>query len=138
MAKRARTDDSVATRRDAWQRWATSEPTAVAPRFALAMLARYDERYRESLAWMDSASARATDARWRNALAREGVVTRLIQGEFTEVPALLQQLTSDTAGVPRSGCAEAGGPRSPIRTQTDRSSWRSPPTVQPAPLAAQA
>lgn len=107
MAMRARTADSVATRREAWQRWAASEPTSVAPRFALAMLARYDQRYRESLAWMDSASARATDARWRNALAREAIVTRLIQGEFAGVPSLLQQLTSDSAGVPRDEWAES-------------------------------
>jgi len=107
LAMRARTADSVATRREAWQRWAASEPTAVAPRFALAMLARYDQRYGESLAWMDSASARAIDARWRSALRREGIVTRLIQGEFTGVPSLLQQLTPDSAGIPRDEWAES-------------------------------
>ncbi len=107
LAMRARSVDSVSARSDAWRRWAASDPNAVAPRFGLAMLARYDERYRESLAWMDSASAHAPDARWRTAIAREGIVTRLIQGEFSGVPPLLQVLASDSGGVPRDERAES-------------------------------
>ncbi len=106
-AMRARTADSVAERSGGWRRWAASDPTAVAPRFALAMQARYDQRYRESLAWMDSASVRVTDGRWRDAIAREGIVTRLIQGEFAGIPSLLQVLTSDSASIPPDERAES-------------------------------
>ncbi len=106
IAMRARSTDSVAARREAWQRWAASDPKAIAPRFALAMLSRYDQRYRESLAWMDSASAQVTEPRWRNAIAREGIVTRLMQGEFGDIPTLLTAARADSAGVPSDELAE--------------------------------
>ncbi|MDZ7629849.1 MAG: CHAT domain-containing protein [Gemmatimonadaceae bacterium] len=107
LAMRARVTDSVPAAERAWRQWAQNQPDAVAPRFALGLLARYDQRYRESLAWLDSARTLSTAPIWRNAVAREQMMTQLIQGEFGGVPALLETIMADSAAIPLGEWAEA-------------------------------
>ena len=107
LAMRARVTDSVGARAAEWRQWAAAEPSAVAPRFALGLLSRYDQRFAESLAWLDSAATYATTARWRNAVARERVTSLVIQGELTAIPALMESVMKDSAGIPLGEWAEA-------------------------------
>ncbi len=107
LAMRARVKDSVAAQAAAWTRWSVAEPATVTPRFALALLARYDLRYRDALAWLDSAALRATTPLWTNAIARERVTTMVIQGEFTGIPALMKTVLADSANIPIAEWAES-------------------------------
>ena len=107
LAMRARAADSVTAQAAVWSQWAADEPTSVAPRFALALLARYDLRYRDALAWLDSASRRAATPLWTNAIARERVTTMVIQGEFTDIPPLMRIAMSDSAAIPLAEWAES-------------------------------
>ena len=107
LAMRARVKDSVAVRAAEWRQWAAAEPQAVAPRFALGLLSRYNQRFSESLAWLDSAAIYATSPLWRNAVARERVTSLVIQGEFTAIPSLMETVMQDSAGIPLAEWAEA-------------------------------
>ena len=107
LAMRARVADSVYAQTATWTKWAAESPTAVAPRFALAMLARYDQRYRDGIAWLDSATRVAKDARWRNAIVRERVNSRVVQGELRELPALMPSVLADSAAIPLGDWAES-------------------------------
>ena len=107
LAMRARAQDSVAAKAAEWTQWANETPLAVAPRFALSLLARYDVRYGDAIAWLDSASRLAASPVWTNAIARERVTTMIIQGEYTQIPALLQVVLSDSASLPPAEWAES-------------------------------
>ena len=106
QAMQAKAYDSVGVRTREWQRWAASAPESPAPRLALAMLARYDVRYGEGLAWVDSAARVARTPAWRSAVARERIGAQLTRGEFTGVSALVTALAADTAGLPAAELAE--------------------------------
>ena len=106
LAMRARVADSVSAHVAAWTKWASDQPTSVAPRFALAMLSRYDQRYKEAIAWLDSAARVATVPTWRNAVARERIASLLIRGELAEIPALMRTLLADSASIPLTEWAE--------------------------------
>jgi tetratricopeptide (TPR) repeat protein len=106
MAMRAKITDSVAARSAAWRRWAAEAPRAVEPRFALALLARFDQRYGETYSWLDSAAALAPVPRWRSAIIRERIDALVTQGEYATVPALISQIADDSASIPLDEWAE--------------------------------
>ena len=106
LAMQAKVRDSVAATRDEWLAAAAAAPAAPAPRLALAMLHRFDYRYAEAFAWLDSAARVSTTAEWRSAVARERVGALLSRGEFTGTRELLAVALSDTAGVPADERAE--------------------------------
>lgn len=106
LAMRAKGDDSVAAKEAEWRSWAHSAPQATAPRLALAMLSRFDARYADGFAWLDSANRVAKTPVWRSAVARERVGALLLRGEFTTVPALMASMRGDTIGLPTGELAE--------------------------------
>lgn len=106
LAAHAKAIDSVATRTAEWQRLAASAPTSPSPRYALALLSRYDARYADGLAWLDSAARVADGPVWRAAIARERISTLLSRGEYSALPPMLSALARDTAGLPAGELAE--------------------------------
>ncbi len=107
MAMRAKVADSVSEREAEWRVAAAAEPQAAAPRFALALLARYDQRYDDSKAWLDSATRLAAEPSWRSAINRERVTGMLVHGEFAEIPRLLESLRQDSASITSNEWAES-------------------------------
>ena len=103
----AKQTDSVAAREAEWRAWAAEAPTATAPRLALAMLSRFDSRYADGMAWLDSARRVAVTPVWRTAVARERVGALLNRGEFTGVEELLGQVVADSAALPAGEWAES-------------------------------
>lgn len=106
LALRAKTADRVSATQAEWRSWAVAAPESPAPRLALALLSRYDIRYADGTAWLDSAASRATAPVWRSAVARERIAARLMRGEFTGVDTLMRGLMADTAGLPPGELAE--------------------------------
>ena len=106
LSMQAKAADSVAARMTEWQAWAAAEPGAAAPRLALAMLSRFDFRYPDAAAWLDSARRVATTPLWRNAVARERLGALLARGEFGGVDTLLAAVRSDTVGLPATEQAD--------------------------------
>ena len=106
LAMRAKGEDSVAVKEAEWRAWATAAPQATAPRLALAMLSRFDARYADAFAWLDSARRVAATPVWRSAVARERVGALLLRGEFSTVPALMESMRGDTIGLPTGERAE--------------------------------
>ena len=106
LSMQAKARDSVAVRMAQWQAWAAADDKATAPRLALSMLSRFDYRYADAFAWLDSAQRVASTALWRNAVARERIAALLTRGEFGGVDTLLAAATSDTVGLPASELAE--------------------------------
>lgn len=107
LAALTRQVDSVAARMAEWKAWAAAEPTAAAPRLALAMLSRFDYRYADAAAWLDSARRVAVTPVWRTAVARERVGSMLNRGEFTGVRELLATVVADSAVLPAGEWAES-------------------------------
>lgn len=103
----AKQTDSVAARTAEWRAWAAESPTATAPRLALAMLSRFDSRYADGMAWLDSARRVAVTPVWRTAVARERVGALLNRGEFTGVKELLGTVVADSAALPAGEWAES-------------------------------
>ncbi len=106
LAMRAKGEDSVAAKSAEWRAWASAAPNAAAPRLALAMLSRFDARYADAFAWLDSANRVATTPIWRSAVARERVGALILRGEFSTVPALMESIRGDTVGLPAGELAE--------------------------------
>ena len=106
LAMRAKGEDSVAAKEAEWRAWASAAPQSTAPRLALAMLSRFDARYGDGFAWLDSANRVATTPIWRSAVARERVGALLLRGEFSTVPALMESMRGDTVGLPTAERAE--------------------------------
>jgi tetratricopeptide (TPR) repeat protein len=106
QAMRAKMSDSVNVTARRWSAWAAAAPLSPAPRFALGLLARYDFRFAEAHAWLDSASAVASSPLWRSAAAREHAAAYYVQGEFPPIPALLGQALADSASLPASELLE--------------------------------
>ena len=107
LAMRAKITDSVAVQDREWRAAAAAAPEAVAPRFALALLARYDLRYGDAAAWMDSAVRVSTTAQWRSAVARERIVSRIVHGELTGLTGMVAALQADSAAIPAEDWADA-------------------------------
>ena len=107
LAMQAKAQDSVASRAADWQAWAAADPQRVAPRLALAMLARFDNRHVDALAWLDSATRVAKTPVWINAATRERISSLLVRGEFVDIPALLIKLMADSTAVPRDEWTES-------------------------------
>lgn len=106
LAMRAKAADRVQGTEAGWRAWALAAPESPAPRLALALLARYDIRYADGLAWLDSAARLARTPVWRSAVARERIAARLMRGEFTGVDTLVRALVADTSGLPEGERAE--------------------------------
>jgi len=106
LAMQARARDSVVTRQAEWRAWALAQPTATAPRLALAMLSRFDLRYADAREWLDSAARVATTPVWRSAVARERVSALLARGEFSELAPLLIAANADADKLPPGELAE--------------------------------
>ncbi|MES3035696.1 MAG: CHAT domain-containing protein [Gemmatimonadota bacterium] len=106
LALRAKTTDRVQATQAEWRAWAAAAPSSPAPRLGLAQLARFDVRYADGQAWVDSAARVATTPVWRSAVARERIAIRLTRGEFTGVDTLVRALVADTAGLPVAEVAE--------------------------------
>ncbi len=106
LAMQAKAADSVGVRDAEWKAWAAAAPQTVAPRLALAILARADYRYVEGMNWLDSASRVASTPTWRNAIGRERISALLTRGEFTGVEAMLGDVSADTVGLPQSELAD--------------------------------
>jgi tetratricopeptide (TPR) repeat protein len=107
LAMHARAKDSVAAAMAEWRAWAAREPAAPAPRFALGMLARFDQRYTDALRWLDSAAGVAAAPVWRVAAARERATVMAIRGEYADLPQFLSIALSDSANIPLAEWAES-------------------------------
>ncbi len=107
LAALAKQTDSVEARSAEWRAWAAAAPTQAAPRLALAMLSRFDSRYADAGAWLDSATRVATTPVWRTAVLRERVGALLSRGEFTGVREMLQGIVADSASLPQGEWAES-------------------------------
>jgi tetratricopeptide (TPR) repeat protein len=106
LAMQAKATDSVETRLAEWRAWAAAAPGTAAPRLALAMLSRFDQRFSDAYAWLDSAARVATTPMWRGAAARERVGAQLVRGEYLGIPALLRIALADSASIPSDEWAE--------------------------------
>jgi tetratricopeptide (TPR) repeat protein len=107
QAMLAKVADSADRLRANWLKWAAEQPRAVAPRFALATLERFDHRYRDAYRWLDSAMAVATTIRWRSAITRERLSTMIVHGEYATFPEELAKIASDSVAIPPDEWAEA-------------------------------
>ncbi|MCC7054185.1 MAG: CHAT domain-containing protein [Gemmatimonadaceae bacterium] len=106
LAGRAKAQDSMPSRMAEWRTWAAARPEAAAPRLGLAMLSRFDSRYADAMAWLDSAARVAREPLWRAAIARERVGAMLVRGDFRDVERLMAVALADSAGMPREEWAE--------------------------------
>ena len=107
LAMQARAADSVPVRAAEWRQWADAAPSSPAPRFALAVLARYDVRYGDAERWLDSAARVASTPMWRNAVSRERISVQLTRGEFVGMQAMVAGIMADSAVLPPGEWAEA-------------------------------
>lgn len=100
-AMRAVADDSVAVARDRWRRAAIDDPRAVAPRLALAVLARGTYDHALAQAWFDSAArVAANEPRWRAGIAREASLAALLRGDFVQAHEAARRAVADSAALP--------------------------------------
>lgn len=107
MAIRAKGADSVAAREADWRAASARAPQAPGPRFALGVLARYDQRYQDSKEWLDSAAAVAGSPSWRSAINRERVTGMIAHGEFSAIREILSSLEQDSASIKPDEWAES-------------------------------
>jgi tetratricopeptide (TPR) repeat protein len=101
-AMRAVTADSVAAAGDRWRMAAIADPRAIAPRLALAVLARGTYDHAAARAWFDSAARVAgDDPRWRAGVAREASQAALLRGDFVQAHEAALRAVADSAALPR-------------------------------------